>query len=183
MTNENETVEQMCDYLANNGNSAGEPIGVAMPRLAERILAAHKRELAAKDAEIEKLKFDNMRLKSEQCTAGAFIIEQTNKVEELKGVVNGLLKANESLAADNTRLRDELKKKDAEIARLKACRDGECERIRLGAEPCAGCHVQVANDEIASLRALVNELADALWEENGPSYKKLIAKAREVCNV
>lgn len=36
--------------------------------------------------------------------------------------------------------------------------------------------------EIASLRSLVNWLADALWEENGYSYKKLIAKARDVAN-
>lgn len=46
-----------------------------------RIEAAHKREIAAKDAEIEKLTFEIMKLKSEQRTAGEVIIEQTNKVE------------------------------------------------------------------------------------------------------
>lgn len=43
---ENKTVEQLCDYLANNGNSVGEPITVAMPNLAELIRAANKRDLA-----------------------------------------------------------------------------------------------------------------------------------------
>ena len=55
----------------------------------------------------------------------------------------------------------EIAAKDAEIERLKACRDGYCERIRLGAEPCKGCHVRIAQDEIAKLRALVGKLADA----------------------
>lgn len=65
---------------------------------------------------------------------------------------------------ERVRRRDEVAAKDAEIEKLKACRDGECERIRLGAEPCEGCHVQVANDEIAALRALVKELNECLRE-------------------
>ena len=38
-------------------------------------------EVAAKDAEIEKLKFEIMTLKSEQRAAGEVIVEQTNRVE------------------------------------------------------------------------------------------------------
>lgn len=45
------------------------------------VVATYETVIAGKDAEIEKLKFDNMRLKSEQRTAGEVIIEQTNKVE------------------------------------------------------------------------------------------------------
>ena len=84
----------------------------------------------------------------------------------------------------------------AEIARLKACRDGDCERIHLGAEPCKGCHVQIAQDENEKLRALVKELADALdnypchnckhgserceWCGTVHELDALVAKAREV---
>ena len=42
------------------------------------------------------------------------------EISRLKGERKGILKANESLAADNTRLRDELAAKDAEIVRLRA---------------------------------------------------------------
>lgn len=147
MDNENMTVEQLCDYLANNDNSTGEPIGVAMPSLADRIHAAHKRELAAKDPEIEKLKFEIMTLKSEQRTAGEVIAEQTNKVMA----------------------------KDAEIARLTNIINTECNKCvdcaKFGSdcsasdvdgnEDCCACSGFVSK-EIASLRALVNKLADAL---------------------
>ena len=79
---------------------------------------------------------------------------------------------------------------DAEIARLKACRDGECERIKLGAEPCEGCHWQKSADAYDKLRALVKELADALdnacndlaeYTMVDDGIDALIAKAREVC--
>ena len=56
MENDNETVEQLCDYLANNGNDTGEPIRVAMPSLANRIRDAHNREVVKKTAEITELK-------------------------------------------------------------------------------------------------------------------------------
>lgn len=40
--------------------------------------------------------------------------------------------------------------------------------------------IAVKDAEIARLRALIKEMADALWVEDGYSYQKLIAKAREV---
>lgn len=57
-------------------NAAGEKL-----KLVREINDAHRREIAEKDAEIEKLKFDIMHLKSVQRTSGEVIIEQTNKVE------------------------------------------------------------------------------------------------------
>lgn len=91
-------------------------------------------------------------------------------------------------------------KKDAEIAQLKACRNGDCDRFRLGAEPCTGCHIQTAIDKINSLQSLVKELADTLqkhlrcsgdcegcmltklkYECKTKSDYELVRKAREVC--
>ena len=46
------------------------------------------------------------------------------EISRLKGERKGILKANESLAADNTRLRDELAAKDSEIATLRALVNG-----------------------------------------------------------
>lgn len=67
MANENETVEQVCEEIRNdwaclyysegtrrkNGERSDVPV-IETEKLAERILAAHKREIAAKDAEIAK---------------------------------------------------------------------------------------------------------------------------------
>lgn len=88
-----------------------------------------------------------------------------------------------------------------EIAQLKACRDGDCDRFRLGAEPCPGCHIQTAIDKIDSLQSLVKVLADTLqkhlrcsgdcegcmltklkYECKTKSDYELVRKAREVLN-
>lgn len=66
--------------------------------------------------------------------------------------------ASEILVAVKGDIADAVASRDAEIARLKACRDGSCESFQLGAEPCAGCHVQTAVDEIESLRSIIREL-------------------------
>lgn len=50
-------------------------------RAANNLADALNAEVKRLTAEIEKLKFDNMHLKSGQRTAGEVIIEQTNKVE------------------------------------------------------------------------------------------------------
>lgn len=54
----------------------------------------------------------------------------------------------------------ELAAKEAELARLKACLAGDCERMRLCAEPCANCHIERVNER----NALIKGLADALKE-------------------
>lgn len=77
------------------------------------------------------------------------------EIAEKEGERKGLLKANESLAADNTRLRDELKKKDAKIEQLEEkvvmrdchCEDADSERME-------------AEDIANNLRALVKDLVD-----------------------
>ena len=50
-------------------------------KMCDRMNAEVDKFVAAKDAEIERLKFDNLHLKSCQRTSGEVIIEQTNKVE------------------------------------------------------------------------------------------------------
>lgn len=64
-----------------DGTVHHEAVADMLEHLAARAEEAHKREIAAKDAEIDKLKFDNLHLKSVQRQAGEVIIEQTNKVE------------------------------------------------------------------------------------------------------
>ena len=90
MTNDNETVEQVCEcveYLAGTDGGGLEIFGehINPISLADRILTAHKREIG-----------------------------------ELKGERKGILKANDAFAADNTRLRGELAEKDAENEKLRA---------------------------------------------------------------
>ena len=60
------------------------------------------------------------------------------------------------------RAANEIEAKDAEIAQIKACLNGDCNRFRLGADPCPGCHIQTNIDKIDSLKSLVKELTDAL---------------------
>ena len=59
----------------------------------------------------------------------------------------------------------EIAAKDEEIARLKGCVSGDCERTKLGAEPCANCFREHARQEIEKRDALIKELADALNHE------------------
>lgn len=82
MANDNKTVAAIVKRVRRECNSlplpnaAGEKL-----KLVREINDANKREIAAKDEEIEKLKFEIMHLKSVQRTSGEVIIEQTNKVE------------------------------------------------------------------------------------------------------
>lgn len=107
--------------------------------------------------------------------ADEIVAAHKREIGELKGERKGLLKANESLAADNDRLRDELKKKDAEIAQLVSVINSECNKCGDcakfgydcnagdidGNENCRACKKFVSK-EVSALRALVKELADAL---------------------
>ena len=91
--------------------------------MCDRMNAEVEKFIADKDAEIEKLKFDNMRLKSEQRTAAECIIKQTNKViaknaeiEELKKenarlrvIVSGATVADGNLRDEIGRLREIVK--------------------------------------------------------------------------
>ena len=84
METNNETVEQVLERMTRgmyrDCSVECQLLESDVVEYTDRILAAHNREMEAKDAEIDKLKFDNMRLKSEQRTAAECIIEQTNKV-------------------------------------------------------------------------------------------------------
>ena len=175
MANDNETVEQVYDDLAEIGAHDREcpPLARVLTHhrfhgrkqikeisdedwyfgdvdpcvllfVCDRFLAAHKRELAAKDEEIEKFKFDNMVLKSEQRAVGEVIIEQTNKVEA----------------------------KDSEIMNLRAI----VKELADALEPfshvcCVGCVRYINHECTASENRCCSEL----------KRKKLVAKAREVC--
>ena len=92
------------------------------------------------------------------------------EISRLKGERKGILKANESLAADNTRLRDELAAKDAEIANLRALVNGLADVVST-ARPkfCNGCP--------AVLCAIGGKLCDFVRNAD-----ELVAKAREVVN-
>lgn len=111
------------------------------------------------------------------------------------GERKGILKANAAFAADNTRLCEELAAKNTFIERLKSCLAGDCERMRLGAEPCENCHIERINER----NEIIKELADALdmylrgecidcgakCEGDGAcvhqkNHRALVAKAREV---
>ena len=60
-------------------------------KMCDRMNAEVDKFVAAKDAEIERLKFDNLHLKSCQRTSGEVIIEQTNKVEAKDAEIEKLL--------------------------------------------------------------------------------------------
>lgn len=120
------------------------------------------------------------------------------EISRMKGERKGILKANESLAADNTRLRNKLAEKDAEIEDLKK------ENASLRVINCGNYYAdeQLHDDlaakdaEIARLRALVKELADELdnypchnckhgserceWCGKAQELDALVARAREV---
>ena len=70
-------------------------LGKAGIEMAEKMCDSMNAEVdkfvAAKDAEIERLKFDNLHLKSCQRTSGEVIIEQTNKVEAKDAEIEKLL--------------------------------------------------------------------------------------------
>lgn len=85
MANNNETVEQVCEIETKNRsqtyNDKDRLIGFS-----QRILAAHKRELAAKDAEIARLKRENFDLN------GCLLAEQ-ELAEKRNALIRGLADA------------------------------------------------------------------------------------------
>lgn len=117
MASENDTVASISDYIRHMADNLEPGVILTIPQcnfIADSIETAHSRE-------VDDLTFKLMTAKSEQKTAANVIIEQTNKVEKLErevavmtGERKGILKANESLAADNTRLR-------GEVAELREC--------------------------------------------------------------
>ena len=101
METNNETVEQVLERMT---RGMGRDCSVECQLLesdvveyADRILTAHNREMAAKYAEIDKLRFNNLRLTSVQRQAGEVIIEQTNKVEARDAEIEDLKKENARL--------------------------------------------------------------------------------------
>ena len=126
MANDNETVEQVLErmtrWMGRDCSVECQLLESDVVEYADRILTAHNREIdaiaaqktaeaheafvknaelaeaiAARDAEIEKLKFDNLHLKSCQRQSGEVIIEQTNKVEAKDAEIEDLKKENASL--------------------------------------------------------------------------------------
>ena len=149
--NDNETVEQVCREISCSHKGM---IGIEFGCVANRIFAAHKREIAdfqrrydecerrfneadlervrlrdeiaAKNEEIEKLKFEIMTLKSERRAAGEVIKEKTNKVEakdaeiaSLKSKIDEYERQPELMADTATKALALLKRQDAEIASLR----------------------------------------------------------------
>lgn len=98
MANENETVEQVHDELKRDplAPNGAKPL---THYLAERILAAHKRELA-EQAAVNEAQATQLRDALNECE------ELKHEIAAKEGKRKGLLKANELLAADNTRLRE-----------------------------------------------------------------------------
>ena len=113
-------------------------VGIEMAeKMCDRMNAEVEKLIAAKDAEIEKLKFDNLHLKSCQRQSGEVIIEQTNKVEEKDAEIEKLKKENARLrvivsgatvADDN--FREEIGRLREIVKELSECIYGN---------PCTGC--------------------------------------------
>lgn len=185
MANDNETVEQVCEEFGElcegvHVNSFGYIEDMTQTdacNFINDILVAHKRELAAVSAERDEWQKQALEENAALDVARAELTAKDAEIAGLMDSVYRLLKNEESLGRQKVKMERELTAKDAEIARLKSCLAGDCERMRLGAEPCEGCHIERINER----NEIIKELADALWDENGPSYRKLIAKAREVC--
>lgn len=95
-------------------------------KMCDRMNAEVDKFVAAKDAEIERLKFDNMRLKSEQRTAAECIISQTNKVIEKNAEIEELKKENARLrvivsgaTVSDGNLREEIEKLRALVSKVR----------------------------------------------------------------
>lgn len=75
--------------------------------------------------------------------------------------------------------KSELAAKDAEIAKLKSCLAGDCERMRLGAEPCADCHIERINER----NGIIKELADKFDRHIGCAYIRCPNEVCAKCNI
>lgn len=114
--------------------------------------------------ELRKHGYESVSLDRMESTIGRIEAAYTREIGELKGERKGILKANESFAADNTRLRGELAAKDEEIARLEAY----IAENDINGDTAVACLTEIKEAvdekmaEIERLRALVKELTDAL---------------------
>ena len=165
MANDNETVEQVCEsveYLGGTDGGGLEIFGehINPISLADRILSAHNRELAAKDAMIAEQSAVNE-------AQAAQLRDALNECEELKCAI-----------ADSKRISDavvkSLRDKNLEMAGEIAAKDAEISSLRLLVKELADeldsypCHNCKHGSERCEWCGTVKEL-DAL-----------VAKAREV---
>ena len=112
------------------------------------------------------------------------------EISRLKGERKVILKANESLAADNTRLRDELAAKDSMISEQSAVNESQAAQLRDALNECEEFKCAIADLKHIS-DAVVKSLRDKKLEMSGEIAEKdaeiaklraLVAKAREVLN-
>lgn len=89
MANENETVEEVCAEMRSFGNVP--PPMFAWRDLAERAEAAHKRELAAKDEEIDSLKWKVENYAQVVAAKGREIAKRDALIKELVELLNKLI--------------------------------------------------------------------------------------------
>ena len=149
MANDNETVEQVCEsveYLCGTDGGGLEIFGehINPISLAERILAAHEREMNAlaeqKTAEAHEAFVKNAELAEAIAAKDAEIENLTKENARLRVINCGNYYADEQL-------RDELAAKDAEIARLRtllkemadALDNYPCHNCKHGSERCEWC--------------------------------------------
>ena len=139
MANENETVEQVHDNLAEIGAHDRE-----CPPLAS-VLTHHRFHGRKQIKEIgdEDWYFGVVDPCVLLFVCDRFLAAHKREIAERDGERKGILRANEQFAADNTRLRGEIAEKDAEIASLK---DKNTEAFKA----------------VLKRDALIRELADAL---------------------
>ena len=97
------------------------------------------------------------------------------EISRLKGERKGILKANESLAADNTRLRDELAAKDATIAEQSAVNESQAAQLRDALNECEELKCAIADSKRIS-DAVVKSLRDKNLEMAG----EIAAKDAEI---
>ena len=180
MANENETVEQVCEIVHKEINNYIGRLGYGLLVLMKtndfinRTLAAHKRKLAAKDRIIEAkdAEIADFQRRYDEC------VRRFNKAD-----------------LERVRLRDEVAAKDAEIARLVNIINTECNKCgdcaKFGSdcsagdvdgnENCRACSRFVPN-QIATLRALVNELARGFMTiKNAARFKEYGGKGVRFC--
>lgn len=154
---QNETVEQVCEKMKEpsiyKGRFPASFFDGEFREFADRILAAHKRELdelidasvhtndlltkqiEAKNAEIERLE-EKVAMRDCSCE-DADSERMEAEIASLKKSVERWMQYHETAKGERDACLDELKKKDAEIARLRALVDGLIEASTLD---CACCN-------------------------------------------
>lgn len=191
-------------------------------------LVVARAELTAKDAEIEnksaKIIETNAQVENLRRLLGSMLERCLPKCVNCEDVCDDcncnaadivplvkLVLAGEAINLDDYSLtplvkfaknKDALEAKDAELARLKSCLAGDCERMRLGAEPCEGCHIERINERNEIIKEFIGCYDELDWCQDGDThfckeecayeedYEKCLAlrihrvmtKAREVSN-